>query len=68
MITIKALNCIHQDRKNQNVTFNIWQRQYGDKIDVNEITEEWILHNFQKLKPIDVELQKNTKVKILNRC
>jgi hypothetical protein len=64
MTTIKILNCIHQGRPNQNTTFTIYSRFAGDR-PIENITEEWIMNNLNEIKPIDVQLQKNTSVKII---
>lgn len=62
MITIKLFNVVHQGRRNQNTTFNIFGGDYGlDK----DVTEETLFHNINKIKPVDVEIQKNTSLKIL---
>lgn len=60
MISIKLFNVKHQGRSNQNVTFSIFG--YGA-----DMTEEKILKSLKSLKPVDVELQKNTSLKILYR-
>jgi hypothetical protein len=62
MITIKLFNVVHQGRRNQNTTFNISSREYGLDKDVNEAT---LLKNINIIKPKDVEIQKNTSLKIL---
>lgn len=68
MITIKLFNVIHQDRRNQNTTFNIFGigKDYGFVNDM-EISEEFLLKNLSDIKPANVELQKNTSLKILNK-
>jgi hypothetical protein len=63
MIAIKILNCVHQGRRNQNTTFTIHSKDTGKPIEL--LNEEWVLANLTELKPIGVELQKNTSVKIL---
>ena len=68
MITIKLFNVIHQDRRNQNTTFNIFGigKDYGFVNDM-EISEEFLLKNLSDIKPANVKLQKNTSLKILNK-
>jgi len=68
MITIKLFNVIHQDRRNQNTTFNIFglSKDYGFVNDT-EISEEFLLKNLSDIKPANVKLQKNTSLKILNK-
>lgn len=63
MITIKAFNVIHQGRRNQNTTFFFSERDYF--LNTDQITESFLLHNFDVIKPPDVFKQKNTTLKIL---
>ena len=63
MITIKAFNVIHQGRRNQNTTFFFSERDYS--FNKNEITESFLLHNFDLIRPPDVYKQTNTTLKIL---
>jgi hypothetical protein len=64
MITIKLFNVVHQGRRNQNTTFNIFGGDYGLNKDVDEVT---LLKNIDIIKPKDVEIQKNTSLKIIYR-
>lgn len=64
MITIKIFNVVHQGRSNQNTTFTIWEKDL--KYSAN-VTEEELLKDLQNIKPIDVEIQKNTSLKIIYR-
>lgn len=64
MITIKVYNVVHQGRKNQNTTFWFSERNYNLKKE--DITEEFLLKNFEIIKPIDVFKQKNTTLKIIS--
>ena len=64
MSKIKLFNVVHQGRKNQNTTFNI----FGGEFDLDkDVTEEILLKNLESIKPAGVELQKNTSLKILNK-
>ena len=64
MITVKAFNIIHQGRKNQNTTWFFSDvKHFGS----GEITEDFLLENFDLIKPKDVERQNNTKLKIISK-
>ena len=64
MITIKAFNVIHQNRRNQNTSYNIFEKDYNYTSETpdNVIEQELIIH-----KPKDVQLQKNSFCKIIYR-
>lgn len=64
MITIKLFNVIHQDRKNQNTTFTFWENNFKF---TEEVTEEELMEVIEKIKPADVQIQKNTSLKIIDR-
>lgn len=63
MIVVKILNCRHQNRSNQNTTFVIYRDKYKPLRDF-DVDENWVMENFNNVKPKDVELQKNTTIKI----
>jgi len=69
MITVKAFNVIHQGRKNQNTTFWFSERKLyfllGALYQDETVTEDFLLRNFDIIKPKDVKMQKNTSLKIL---
>lgn len=64
MITIKAFNVVHQGRKNQNTTYFFVNTKYGY---TKETPDEVIINELEIHKPKDIELQKNSFCKIINR-
>ena len=64
MIVIKAFNVVHQGRKNQNTSYWFSEKQFGYSKDTPDdvIVSELNIH-----KPKDVQLQKNSFCKIVNR-